>query len=168
MQGKKASRSPEMAPENAARVLRALRDAVEDSDLAYAVIEARAGFHRGYLSQLLTGHIELKVRHVFGVLAAIGRRRGAFFAAIFPVEATFVRSSPVFTQALRGGLDVVRVYSAGIDAVEGMRPRLQRCERAIERLLENEEVRRLLKAAAGDARDTGGGEPEPGTEPRTS
>lgn len=151
MQGKKASRSPDMAHENAARVLRALRDAVEDSDLAYAAIETRAGFERGYLSQLLTGHIELKVHHVFGVLRAIGRRRGAFFAALFPVEASAVRSSPVFTQALRGGFDVVRVYSAGIDAVEDMRPRLLRCERALERLLENEEVRRLLKAGARGA-----------------
>lgn len=149
MQGKKSSLSSGKAQENAAQVLRALRDAVEDSDLAHAVIEKRAGFARGYLSQLLTGHIELKVHHVFVVLRAIGRRRGAFFAAIFPIEATFVRSSPVFTQALRGGLDVVRIYSAGIEAVEGMRPRLRRCERALETLLENEEVRRLLQPSGG-------------------
>lgn len=149
MQGKKASLSSGKAQENASRVLRALRDAVEDSDLAYAAIEKRAGFARGYLSQLLTGHIELKVHHVFDVLRAIGRRRGAFFAAIFPIEATFVRSSPVFTQALRGGFDVVRIYSAGIEAVEGMQPRLRRCERALETLLENEEVRRLLQPSGG-------------------
>ena len=136
----------ESARAGTGRVLRALRDAVADSDLSYATIETRAGFERGYLSQLLTGRIELKVHHVFAVLEAIGRRRGAFFAAIFPLELRPSELGPTLARALRVGTDVVRIYSAGIEAVEGMRPRLRRCEEALTRLLQNEEVRRVVRA----------------------
>ncbi len=154
MRGEKAQISASRARQRTAQILRALRDSVEDSDLAYATIEARAGFERGYLSQVLTGHIELKLHHVFTVLDAIGRRRGAFFAALFPLGPKPGGGSRWLAQSLGVGADVVRIYSAGIEAVEGLQPRLRHCEEALTRLLENDRVRQLVTGRASRSRSS--------------
>lgn len=66
------------------RALQALRDRVEDSDLTQATIEARAGLTRGYLGQVLRGHIELKLWQVLAIVAAIGVTPDRFFADLYP------------------------------------------------------------------------------------
>lgn len=65
------------------RVLRELGRRVRESGRTQRAIEIDNGFARGYLSQVLHGHMTLTVRHVFGVLAALGTPPAEFFGALF-------------------------------------------------------------------------------------
>ena len=56
-----------------------LRRRVRESDLTQRAIEERNGFTRGYLSQVLQGHVTLTARHVFGILFALDIEPGSFF-----------------------------------------------------------------------------------------
>lgn len=116
-----------------ARVLRRLADLVEDSDLRRYEIEDRAGFNKGYLSQLLWGNVELKVWHVHALLGALGRNPAEFFGALFPMPRPPM--SAATATGLRVNADVVCIYSLGIEAVESLRARLDVCEQGLRRLL---------------------------------
>ncbi|MCP3962862.1 MAG: hypothetical protein GY719_33910 [bacterium] len=56
-----------------------LRRKVRESDLTQRAIEEENGFTRGYLSQVLQGHVTLTARHVFGILFALDIAPGPFF-----------------------------------------------------------------------------------------
>ncbi len=118
--------------EEAQRVLRHLRDRVEDSDLPRREIERRLGLHGGYLSQLLSGGIELKYWHLIAVLEAIGYPWARFFAEVFPRRGR--RRSPQLAARLRVNRDVVRIYGIGVETVRDLRRRLERCEELLLRL----------------------------------
>ncbi len=60
-----------------------LRGLVRDSGLTQRAIEEANGFTRGYLSQVLQGHVTLTARHVFGILLALDVAPGLFFQRIF-------------------------------------------------------------------------------------
>ncbi len=66
------------------RARQALRRLVRESNLTQRAVEERSGFKRGYLSQVLQGHIALSLRHVLGILLATGTSPGTFFAELFP------------------------------------------------------------------------------------
>lgn len=53
-----------------------LRRAVRDRGVSQRQIEERNGFTRGYLSQVLHGHITLTVRHFLGIALALGEDPG--------------------------------------------------------------------------------------------
>ena len=65
------------------RLRRALRSEVRNSHLTQRAIEETNGFTRGYLSQVLQGHVTLTIRHVFGILFALGIQPDAFFHQLF-------------------------------------------------------------------------------------
>ena len=65
------------------RLRRELRRLVRESDETQRSIEIANGFTRGYLSQVLQGHVTLTARHVFGILFALGVRPGPFFSRFF-------------------------------------------------------------------------------------
>ncbi len=48
-----------------------LRRIVRESDSTQRALEETNGFRRGYLSQVLQGHVTLTARHVFGILLAL-------------------------------------------------------------------------------------------------
>ena len=58
---------------------RALRNAIHDSDVTQREIELRNGYGKGYLSQVLKGHITLTLRHTMGILLALEIRPWSFF-----------------------------------------------------------------------------------------
>lgn len=93
-------------------------------------IERRAGLSRGYLSQLLSGHVDVKYRQLLAVLAAMGLDPADFFGEVFPRPPSRGqrRAEPPL------GLDVRRLFGFGLAAVEDLRQRLARCEAAIEEL----------------------------------
>ena len=64
------------------RVREALRDEVVTSHLTQRSIETTNGFARGYLSQVLKGHVTLSVRHLLGILLALGISPDAFFRQV--------------------------------------------------------------------------------------
>ncbi len=65
------------------RVRRELRRLVRESDRTQRYIEERNGFTRGYLSQVLQGHMTLTVRHVLGILEALEMPPPTFFERLF-------------------------------------------------------------------------------------
>ncbi len=65
------------------RFRRELRALVRESGWTQRRVEEANGFTQGYLSQVLQGHISLTVRHLFGVIFALGIRPEDFFARIF-------------------------------------------------------------------------------------
>ena len=88
------------------RLRQALRREVRTSDLTQRAIEEENGFTRGYLSQVLQGHVTLTVRHVFGILFALGISPEAFFQQLF--------TGPAQTAA--GPLSEIRERMARYDA----------------------------------------------------
>lgn len=115
------------------RLLGHLRDLVEDSDVPRREIDRRLGYSEGYLSQLLAGTVDLKFRHLIGILDAVGCRPQDFFARTFPRPRP--RPGPEterwtvgLDKALAADRDVVGIYGFGIDAVRELRRRLERCE----------------------------------------
>ncbi len=60
----------------------ALQRKIRQAGLSYAEVERRLGMGKDYLRQLLVGRVDLKVKHVFGVLAAIGVEPADFFAEL--------------------------------------------------------------------------------------
>lgn len=124
------------------RALAFLRDLIEDSDLLQREIEDRAGFSRGYLSQLLNGHIDLKVRHLEPLFEALGLLPGHFFGALFPpVRRRVRRAGP--RPELKVSKDVIRIYGFGIAEARELRQRLERCEERLEELARSDAVAAL-------------------------
>lgn len=60
-----------------------LRRLVRESDATQRSIEIANAFTRGYLSQVLQGHVTLTARHVFGILLALAVPPGEFFSRFF-------------------------------------------------------------------------------------
>ncbi len=59
-----------------------LRARIRASGLRYAEIEQRAGFSKKYLSQLVNGHVDLKIFQLFKILVATEVEFSEFFAAV--------------------------------------------------------------------------------------
>lgn len=144
-----------------ARTLRALRDLVEDSDLGHATIEERAGFRRGYLTQVLGGHIQLKLWQVLAVLAALGSPAHRFFAELYPRRPATAPAgrpraarppagAPTAAPALPLTRDVLRIYGFGLESLAALRRRLEACEAELAAASRDEGVSaRLTEAPAG-------------------
>ncbi len=71
------------AREDAAdRVLLKLRSLVRATTRTQRSLEIENGFRRGYLSQVLQGHITLTIRHLLGILKALDVPPSQFFAEL--------------------------------------------------------------------------------------
>lgn len=64
------------------RLRAALRRRVRQSGTTQRRLEQANGFARGYLSQVLQGHVTLTARHVFGILLALDVPVDDFFARL--------------------------------------------------------------------------------------
>jgi len=60
-----------------------LRRLVRESGSTQRTVEEANGFTRGYLSQVLQGHVTLSAKHVFGIVLALGVTPDAFFLKLF-------------------------------------------------------------------------------------
>ncbi|RMH23485.1 MAG: hypothetical protein D6696_00400 [Acidobacteria bacterium] len=123
------------------RVLRRLRLLIFLSPLNQRQVEARAGFSRGYLSQIVCGNVDLKFRHLITILHAADIDPGAFFAELYPRRRSerlqqvldgFLRRSRPIDRLLRKQL--VRLYGLGLESLEELYERLDRCEDAFSEL----------------------------------
>ena len=120
-------------------LLARIRFLVHVSSLTQRSIEERCGFSRGYLSQILRGHIDLKIRHLLAILGAIGFAPDEFFAELFGVR-RFALGSLASSEERTGGLDrhtrlqLIRLFSLGLDSLEDFHIRLERCEAALARV----------------------------------
>lgn len=109
------------------------------SDSTQRQVEIRAGFSRGYLSQLLAGTVEIKYWQLLAILDAMGIRPADFFGELFP------RRHPALAELdelrhRRGhgslSLELVRLYAFGIESIVDFFERLERCEAAIDELVD--------------------------------
>ncbi len=141
---------PQNSPREIRRVLRHLRDLIEDTELTQTAIEQRAGLSAGYLRQLLGGRVDLKFRHVLAVLAVLAVPPSRFWSSVFPrasQQLPYLSHGrwPALTTQLGGQQEVVRLYGFGIESVERLRRRLENCESDLIELLDSgllEEVQR--------------------------
>ena len=116
------------------RLLKRLRWMVQLSEATQHEIEVRAGFSRGYLSQMLNGHVEIKIWHLLTILDTIGVCPADLFFQLFPrrrsrvfeVLEAFRRSSQSFDRPLV--TELARLYGFGIESLEDLEDRLDRCE----------------------------------------
>ena len=124
--------------DEAQRVLERIRLSIRQAGLSQRKVEERAGFSRGYLSQLLARNLDLKYWHLVAILNVLELSPGRFFSELYP-EPHPTAALKAFRGAsgrLSGELDrdLDRVYGRRPGAVQELRERLERCERAISEL----------------------------------
>ena len=81
--GTSPSSEQQRRDETVERLREELRRRVRESHRTQRSIEIANGFTRGYLSQVLQGHVTLTARHVFGILFALDVPPGRFFRRFF-------------------------------------------------------------------------------------
>jgi transcriptional regulator with XRE-family HTH domain len=103
------------AEEGGRELAEALQRRIRQAGVSYAEVERRLGMGRDYLRQLLAGRVDLKVKHVLGVLAAIGVEPADFFAELYgppPLAAVTARTGYAFDPDFPPRL--LRVQSAAL------------------------------------------------------
>jgi transcriptional regulator with XRE-family HTH domain len=65
------------------RVADALREAIRRRKISQREVERTLGQSKGYLSLLLNGNVDLKLKHVFAVLQVIGMEPTELFLSIY-------------------------------------------------------------------------------------
>jgi hypothetical protein len=73
-----------MIDDEVRRALKLLETLMTISGLNRQDLDRRLGQGRGYASQLLTGRVELKYRHILAFLAVVDVEPGMFFRVLFP------------------------------------------------------------------------------------
>ena len=119
--------------------LEEIRRMIKASGLSQRKVEQRAGFSRGYLSQILSRNLDLKVFHVLAVLDVLGCGPGEFFARAYPAKKKRRRALDEFRGASETVTDEVdevlgRLYAHGVESLDELRGRVARCEQSIARL----------------------------------
>lgn len=75
-----------MSHEEIVRIAAALRTAIRLSGISHRQVERELGLSTGYLTRILAGQVELRVRHVLDVCRVIGLPPDRFFGALFPLQ----------------------------------------------------------------------------------
>jgi transcriptional regulator with XRE-family HTH domain len=120
-------------------LLEQLRLVVHYAPATQRQIEHKAGFSKGYLSQILRGHSEIKLSHVLAVIHALDLSPADFFAELFGERryaASSLRSPSrrPSGEGSRLGLELARLYGIGIESLDDFVQRLEACEGAFREL----------------------------------
>lgn len=128
MKGRRAAR----------RVLERMRVLIQLSDVTQRQLERRLGFSRGYLSQLLSGAIDIKLWQVLAILTELELEPADLFSELFPARP---RRAPDSLGPLRRSgeqrplsLELAELYGLGIESIEDLANRLERFEGVLEEL----------------------------------
>lgn len=65
----------------------ALQTALRYKDGTRQKLERELGYSRGYISKILNGTVEMRVRHIFEILGALGIEPWEFFQLAYPAPA---------------------------------------------------------------------------------
>jgi transcriptional regulator with XRE-family HTH domain len=98
--------------EQVARVRDALRDIIRRRKSSLKQVEQALGQGKGYLSQLLGGNVDIKLKHVFGILSVLGADPDEFFLDLYG------RSDPlgaVRSLVSRAELDEIKLRLARLE-----------------------------------------------------
>jgi transcriptional regulator with XRE-family HTH domain len=112
----------EKPDEEVQRVSEALREAIRRRKTSQRQIERVLGQGKGYLSQLLGGNVDLKLKHVFAVLEVLGLAADEFFLGIYG--------------GIYGRSDSVAVKSQAQRDLEELKSRVARLEQKVGLALE--------------------------------
>ena len=100
-------------------LLKGLRLRIQRSQFKQYQIEQRAGFRRGYLSQLLSGAIDLKYRHLLVIFNALEIEPSEFFGELFPRRGSTAHA-PLGEENILDLADRVARCEAAIDELTGL------------------------------------------------
>lgn len=75
-----------MNNEEIVRIASALRTAIRLSGISHRHVERELGLSTGYLTRILAGQVELRVRHILDICRVIGLPPDRFFNALFPFQ----------------------------------------------------------------------------------
>ena len=101
-------------------------------------LERRAGFSRGYLSQILGGHLPLRVEHLLALILALDLEPAEFFDGLFSDSRFRLRRPGApprrrdATQAL--SLELAKRYGVGLESLDDLLLRLEEYEAGQRRL----------------------------------
>lgn len=109
------------------RVKDELKAAIRQKKRSQRWLEGKLGWGRGYISQIFTSRIELKVEHVFSLLKVLEVDPGQFFLALYPVAGE--TGDP--EDLIRGG--VVQGLATAVQEHDSLLRELQERLAAIER-----------------------------------
>jgi transcriptional regulator with XRE-family HTH domain len=120
-------------------VLEEIRRLLKEAGLNQTQVEERAGFSKGYLSQLMGLNLDLKVKHVLAVLEAMEGNPGELFSRAYPNAKKRHRALDDFQRAsgpLTSEVEEILAYfyKHGVESLRGLRDRLERCEQAVARI----------------------------------
>lgn len=117
-------------------------------------LDQKLGAGPGYVSQVLTGRMELKFRHILAILRALDVEPSVFFQTLYP-ESRPSSDAVVMEEFLR------RFQKLGFGGAKTTAPPPSPA-------LEPQELEKLIQNAvrAALAEQTGGGEPDEDEEPR--
>ena len=125
------------------KVLDRLRWRIQCSPLTQRTLERQLSFSKGYLSQVLRGHVDLKIDHLLALLEALEVEPRDFFAEVAeetldsrggdarggesrPCEA----AEPAWRPRAEDGADRA-LFFAELQSLDEIRRRLARCEQAL-------------------------------------
>lgn len=122
--------------------LREIRRLLKEAGMSQRRLEERAGFSRGYVSQLLGRNLDLKMFHVLAMLDALGEDVGEFFSRTYPSAGKRRRALDEFqlqSGPLSEEIDEIlgRLYKYGVDSLRHLRERLARCEKRVAQIEES-------------------------------
>jgi transcriptional regulator with XRE-family HTH domain len=78
-----------------------LRLCIQVQGLTLRRLESELGMGEGYLGQLLRGNVDLKVKHLFGILRALGITPADFYASMYGLVPRTSASQPGLAPLLR-------------------------------------------------------------------
>jgi hypothetical protein len=85
----------ELAAQQVEQVAHALRQRIRGGGRTLREVEEPLAMGKDYLRQLLSGNVDLKLKHLFGVLAVLDEGPTEFFAGVFGVPAELLQAEPL-------------------------------------------------------------------------
>lgn len=125
-----------LAEDEVQRVLSLLKRAIRSSGMSQKEVDRKIGVQPGYLSQVMIGRLDLKVKHLLRALEAIDVDPAGFFNLAFPDE------RHAMARGGSAGGDLLSLLPSGVTAAEG------RSERGSEPVSDSELQRLVARALA--------------------
>jgi len=133
------------------RATKLLETVMQAAGLTRKDLDQRLGAGPGYVSQVLTGRMELKFRHILAILRALDVEPSIFFQTLYPEDRP-ASDAVVMEEFLR------RFQKLGFGAQPSPPPSPALDPQELERMIQNAVRAALSGAAPGTGSDPGGSE----------
>jgi transcriptional regulator with XRE-family HTH domain len=137
------------------RATKLLETVMQAAGLTRKDLDQRLGAGPGYVSQVLTGRMELKFRHVLAILRALDVEPSVFFQTLYPEDRPST-DAVVMEEFLR------RFQKLGFGAAPAPPPSPALDPQELERMIQNAVRAALTGVPAGSSAASSGGPPQLG------